>query len=126
MTTLSEIKARSAHDNDENVYATWRTEDALRAGAQAMIDRAWLLAEVARLREWSAGMVVKMAEREPTLDGYREMGMKLAAIEADRDWLRSVLASAPEPLNDGDSVPYDRMYAEWWQRTRAYQSTSSK
>ena len=46
--------------------------------------------EIERLRWWNADMVAKAASGG-TLDGYREMGARLAALEAERDRLREAL-----------------------------------
>jgi chromosome segregation ATPase len=48
-----------------------------------------LEAEVARLKQWQVDMVAKAADK--SLDGYRELGAKCAALEAERDALRSAL-----------------------------------
>ena len=45
-----------------------------------------LRAEVARLKQWQVDMVAKAADK--SLDGYRELGAKCAALEAERDALK--------------------------------------
>jgi len=57
-----------------------------------------LRAEVAALRKWNADMVAKVAEG--SLDGYRELGAKCAALEAERDALRRVVAAADAMLEN--------------------------
>ena len=51
--------------------------------------RAEAEAEVARLKQWQVDMVAKAADK--SLDGYRELGAKCAALEAERDALRQKL-----------------------------------
>lgn len=53
-------------------------------------------AENVRLRQWQREMVEKAADK--SLDGYRELASKCAALEAENDRLRSELAAAREAL----------------------------
>ena len=62
------------------------------------IDVESLRAEVAALRKWNADMVAKVAEG--SLDGYRELRAKCAALEAERDALRRVVAAADAMLEN--------------------------
>jgi len=51
--------------------------------------RAEAEAEVARLKQWQVDMVAKAADK--SLDGYRELGAKCAALEAERDALKALV-----------------------------------
>lgn len=63
------------------------------AGGVMVVDvkhAAALLAEIERLREWNRQMVEKAASGG-TLDGYRELGAKLANAEAEIERLRATV-----------------------------------
>ena len=51
-------------------------------------------AEVLKLRKWNQQMV-EMAAQTGNLDGYREMGAKLAAAEAEIERLRATVPQRP-------------------------------
>ena len=53
-------------------------------------------AENVRLRQWQREMVEKAADK--SLDGYRELASKCAALETENERLRSELAAAREAL----------------------------
>lgn len=55
--------------------------------------------EIDRLRKWNADMVAKSASGG-VLDGYREMGAKLAAVEAERYALRQELDGVLKMIGD--------------------------
>lgn len=55
-------------------------------------------------------MFDKAAEREPTLDGYRELGAKCAALEAELDAERERRAAAETLLRD---IQYSSPVGVW-------------
>ena len=80
-------------------FAFQDERDSLRNAVSLAVEQNTALrAEVAALRKWNADMVAKVAEG--SLDGYRELGAKCAALEAERDALRRVVAAADAMLEN--------------------------
>lgn len=93
----------------------WERAEAAEAEAKALHDEiATLRADLERARKWNADMVAKAAEGG-TLDGYREMGARLAKAEeraekaeAERDEALETLREIATSLSWGR----DRMQAQ--------------
>ena len=67
-----------------------KLSDRVRPGSEAapwvVLEIGKLEAEIERLRKWQREMVKKAADK--SLDGYRELGAKCAALERERDEAR--------------------------------------
>lgn len=81
-----------------------------------------LRTELDKAREWNRQMVEKAAEGG-ALDGYREMGARIAALEAERDRLREAgdKLSFAAQTTGGVAGRDEWLVAaiEGWQRARA-------
>lgn len=97
---LDEYNAFAPHVNghlgkDGKHFGPFQFEAKLRESAKAL--RA-LRDERDKARKDLQWMVEKAAEKEPTLDGYRELGQKCAHLEAERDTAQRALKSTREEL----------------------------
>ena len=96
-------RLQAAHDHQYAVAGTM-----LRTAERAE-------AEVARLKQWQVDMVAKAADK--SLDGYRELGAKCAALEAERDALKQ----------DAERLDWVmKQFANWWPDRNAIDAARKK
>lgn len=88
------------HDRDERtLYA--RQQDRIAALEAELAERTRERDKARADVQW---MFDKAAEREPTLDGYRELGAKCAALEEGRDAERERRKAAEAILRDASNA----------------------